>query len=287
MTKRNKSNGADAYGPGKNSVLALTFDLDGRTMWTSKDPSNLDRPSVLSHADYEMREGVDFILEILEEYGVATTFFVPTDVAAAWTGLVRQIMAAGHEIALHGTDHHRLVARHREAEHKYLSQAADLLGDIAGARPLGYRAPYFDVTPNTRTILGELGFTYSSNYMDSIYPYVVDAGSSHVVEIPVHHMLDDGGYLLISHQPPNHRQYMTNRHIYDIMRSEVEGIAQRGGAATLTLHPQLIGRPSRLNLIRWLLDLTRNDSTISTPRLADLADRIADRTEKDDERGRI
>jgi hypothetical protein len=94
-------------------------------------------------------------------------------------------------------------------------------------------------------------------------------------------MLDDGGYLLVSHQPPNHRQYMTNRHINEIMQAEVEGITQRGGAATLTLHPQLIGRPSRLNLIRWLLEAVHDDSTISIPRLADLAVRITDRSNGD------
>jgi peptidoglycan/xylan/chitin deacetylase (PgdA/CDA1 family) len=270
-----------AYGPNKGSVLALTFDLDGRTMWTSKDPQNADRPSVLSQADYELREGVDVILELLEEFGIATTFFVPTDVAAAWTGLVQRILGCGHEIALHGTDHQRLSERHREAEYMYLSQAADRLASITGVLPVGYRAPYFDVTPNTRSILAELGLRYSSNYMDSIHPYIVDGTDSRVVEIPVHHMLDDGGYLLVSHQPPNHRQYMTNRHINEIMQAEVEAITQRGGAATLTLHPQLIGRPSRLNLIRWLLEAVHDDSTISIPRLADLAVRITDRSNGD------
>ena len=42
--------------------LLLTFDLDGETMWTSRDPAAAKRPILLSQGAYGWKTGVPRIL---------------------------------------------------------------------------------------------------------------------------------------------------------------------------------------------------------------------------------
>jgi peptidoglycan/xylan/chitin deacetylase (PgdA/CDA1 family) len=57
--------------------LLLTFDLDGETMWTSRDPTAAKRPILLSQGAYGWKTGVPRILELLRRYDIRSTFFVP------------------------------------------------------------------------------------------------------------------------------------------------------------------------------------------------------------------
>ena len=59
--------------------------------------------------------------------------------------LIRAIAAAGHEIGLHGYEHHHLSRYGTEALALFgtnLSRAGSMLADITGSRPIGFRAPY-------------------------------------------------------------------------------------------------------------------------------------------------
>src|SRR5204862_6987604 len=57
--------------------LLLTFDLDGETMWTSRDAAAAKRPIPLSQGAYGWKTGVPRILELLQRYDIRSTFFVP------------------------------------------------------------------------------------------------------------------------------------------------------------------------------------------------------------------
>ena len=91
----------------------------------------------------------------------------PRDVfIVGWTAqrqpqLVREIVAAGHEIASHGF-WHRLVYEQSPAEFREdLRLGRDVLQDILGRRVTAYRAPSFSITRRSlwaREILVEEGF---------------------------------------------------------------------------------------------------------------------------------
>src|SRR5690606_12752394 len=144
MTERRRP----TYPAGQRSALCLTFDLDAHTMWTSKDPANAARPAVLSSGDYDLGQGLDLVLELLAGHGVRTTFFVPSDVATASPAAIAKIVAEGHEIAMHGTDHNPLPDRSRDAETALLRTVKDTLEQVSGTPVRGYRAPLYDVTEN-------------------------------------------------------------------------------------------------------------------------------------------
>src|SRR5436190_9015012 len=113
------------------------------------------------------------LLNILAEAGVTATFFTLGWIASRHPELVRRIVAEGHELASHGSDHHRADQQSQDEFRSDVSRSKKLLEDISGTAVVGYRAPTFSVgrrTPWVHAILAEEGFRYSS----SVYPIAND-----------------------------------------------------------------------------------------------------------------
>ncbi len=121
------------------------------------------------------------ILALLAEHDTRATFFVLGWVAERHPALVREIVAAGHEVGTHSYAH-RLVYRQTPAEFRddlgrSLAAIGRALGDGGSGPPvLGYRAPGFSLTADVRwalDILREHGLRYDS----SILPFVASEQS--------------------------------------------------------------------------------------------------------------
>ncbi len=114
-------------------------------------------------------ENTKRILQILSWHHVKATFFVLTKVAEQYPDLIREVHDAGHEIASHGHGHELLTEISPRRFERDVRQSIDILTDLVGQRPIGYRAPAFSIVESTRwagPILANLGFKYSS----SIFP---------------------------------------------------------------------------------------------------------------------
>lgn len=255
------------------SALCLTFDLDAETMWTSRDPANSSRPSVMSQGKYDVGEGLASVLDFLDANGMSATFFVPSDVARTHPEAVQRIVARGHEVGCHGTDHVPLKDASRADELQMLKRATEEIESITGVRPVGYRAPLYSVTDDSWGILRELGYSYSSNMMDTIHPYL--HGDTGIAEMPVHWSLDDGPYFLMAFHPPNYRQPVPLSQVGESWIEELDAIAASGGLMTLTLHPQLIGRPSRLRMLQRVVDAARQIGGVWTPTMGSIAEHLS------------
>jgi polysaccharide deacetylase family protein (PEP-CTERM system associated) len=108
-------------------------------------------------------------LQILRWHNVKATFFVLTKVAQQFGDLIREVHAAGHEIASHGHGHELLTSITPDRFADDVRRSIDILTDLVGRRPVGYRAPGFSIVESTRwagPILADLGFKYSS----SVFP---------------------------------------------------------------------------------------------------------------------
>jgi len=256
--------------PGVRSAACLTFDLDAETAWISRDPANIDRLSVMSQGAYGPKVGVPLILDFLDRNRITSTFFVPGWTAERWPEVVAEIHRRGHEIGHHGYLHEALEGKTRDQEEEILTGSARTLAGITGARPIGYRAPLYEITHETIDLLRKHGFIYASNLQDSLWPYL-HQGTPGVVELPATWILDDGPFFAFGLRPNLYRQIFPPSAVLSVWRDEFRGIHDVGGVTMLILHPQYTGRPSRLAMLQTLVDEVRAADGVWVTHGAELA----------------
>jgi peptidoglycan/xylan/chitin deacetylase (PgdA/CDA1 family) len=230
---------------GARAAATFTFDFDAEELWLADDPANERKPSVLSQGTYGAKVAVPRILELLERHHVRATFFVPGAVAERHRERVREIVDAGHELAHHGLTHRSPSDLARDEEEVELLKALKILSDF-GTAVVGYRSPSWELSPWTLELLRTHGFGYSSNLMDDDHPYVHEGGD--LVELPVHWILDDAAHFWFDVSTWTKR-IAPVAEVRSIWLSEFEAITRLGGCTVLTMHPQIIGRPSRLEML--------------------------------------
>ena len=116
-----------------------------------------------------VERNVDTILGLLAAAGSQATFFTLGWIAERYPGLVRRIVAAGHELASHGYSHQRATEQSRAEFLADICRAKALLEDLAGIEVKGYRAPSFSIGSGNLwafDCIAEAGYRYSS----SVYP---------------------------------------------------------------------------------------------------------------------
>jgi peptidoglycan/xylan/chitin deacetylase (PgdA/CDA1 family) len=235
----------------------LTFDFDAETLWISRDPENARRPGVLSQGAYGGKVGIPKILELLREEELRGTFFVPGWTAEKYLDRMEAIVKGGHEVGHHGYLHEWIDPDYPDKEREALEKGLESLKKTVGIKPAGYRSPAGETSANMIAMLSEYGFLYDSSLMDDINPYrhVLEDGSRGPIELPWHWSIDDAPYALFSIKNP--RPIMTNEHILSVWKQEFMEIYRWGGLVNVLTHPQIIGRPSRLAMLREFIAFMR------------------------------
>jgi peptidoglycan/xylan/chitin deacetylase (PgdA/CDA1 family) len=98
--------------------------------------------TVLTYDDGPTPDITDRLLPVLAEVGATATFFVLLTRVRASLGLLHEVLAAGHEIGLHGPDHRRLTTLDAATLPARFRDAKAELEDLT-ARPVRwFRPPY-------------------------------------------------------------------------------------------------------------------------------------------------
>ncbi len=126
-------------------------------------------------AEWDLREGAlarqtASLLEALDAIGARATFFVLGMTARRYPELVSEIVARHHEVASHGFEHRRVYDQSPAVLSTDIERSVEVLREITGRRPRGYRAPAFSInlrTPWAYEVLADLGFAYDSSQYDS------------------------------------------------------------------------------------------------------------------------
>jgi polysaccharide deacetylase family protein (PEP-CTERM system associated) len=145
---------------GKPALSAFTVDVED---WYQ---SCVDFDAPISE---RVVRNIDRVLETLEEFGVKATFFVQGRVAETFPGLLRAMVAEGHEIQSHGYSHRPLFAMSHDALRRELKRSRETVEDACGCQVTAFRAPDFSIgQPNlwALDVLAETGFEVDS----SIFP---------------------------------------------------------------------------------------------------------------------
>ena len=252
---------------GKSIALTLTFDFDASSVWMSSFGKT--SPAYMSRGEYGAAVAVPRILDLLDRYGIKTTFFVPGHTLETFPEAVEAILARGHEIGHHGYVHEDPTDLNKEEEEEILAKGLESLKRL-GVKPAGYRSPGFDFSTNTLALLEQYGFAYDSSLMgNDFYPYHpapvhvnFDRANEYdppspVTEFPLSWYLDDFP----------HAEFVQTRsgmkpqsQIFEIWKASLDyGIDLMPNALlNVAMHPQVSGRPHMIvmleEFIRYALE---------------------------------
>ncbi|MGK9283509.1 polysaccharide deacetylase family protein [Sinorhizobium meliloti] len=249
------------------TTVCLTFDFDAVSLWISSLKQTTANP--MSRGEFGANVGLPRVLQLLSEKQVKATFFVPAHTAASFTAETLSILEAGHEIGVHGYCHETPVGLSRDEEASLLDRSLTKLRNSLGSdfQPVGYRSPAWDLSANSVELLEERGFLYDSSLMaDDYTPYWAGRGfevseeiykagpASKVVEIPVAWELDDFPHFMFLNKPM-YQGTRTPAEVFELWKGEFDFASTIDrGVFTLTMHPQIIGRGTRIAMLAKLID---------------------------------
>jgi peptidoglycan/xylan/chitin deacetylase (PgdA/CDA1 family) len=255
---------------GARAAVALSFDCDHECFELGQGGRAIGR---LAWGEFGRRVGVPRILAALGRQNVPASFFMPAICARIDPDETRRIVAAGHEIGLHGWIHENNSLLDAASERELVLRAIDTLTPLIGAPPVGFRSANWDLSPHTIAIIAELGLSYDSSLMADEAPYelLLDGRPTGVVEIPVEWLRDDAVYLMFNRNPAT-RPWATPDDVFAIFRRELDAAFDEGGLFQLVMHPFVIGYRSRIWMLEALIAHARSRGDIWFATHAQIAD---------------
>jgi len=233
---------------GARVAVLLSFDVDNETI-----ALRFGEPTVgaLSQGEYGARVGLGRVVSLLDRFEIPASFFIPAVSLQLHPEMADVIKRSGHhEFAIHGWIHEMNISLTAERERELLVRAIDYMTEVTGERPVGYRAPSWNFSPNTLSIIRELGFTYESSLMADDRPYelVADGQPTGMVELPVEWILDDAPLM-----NPSGTRYSPPRDVLQVYIDEFDKAYEEGTMFLLTMHPHYIGHRSRIVILEELI----------------------------------
>ncbi len=216
--------------PDLRCAVTLGVDFDGPSHEVGRGIAPL---GTHSWGRYSARRGIPRIMDMLVRQAVPCTFFVPGYDAECHPQLVREIDAAGFEVAAHGYLHEAWDLEPAE-ETALLRRTDAILRDLIGKPVLGWRSPSGRKTANTMHVLKSLGYIYDSSDKDYDLPYRLRFGAGTddcIVELPNNtYSLDDFPFFKFSYTPPSE--------VLAQWKSEFDAIYASDRFVVLVVHPR-------------------------------------------------
>lgn len=243
--------------------LTVTIDVDGDLPFLAQDPANIDRHKSRSTGLYGPDEGAARLLNLMDELGLTTTWFIPGQIAERYSDLVRRIKSSGHEIAVHGHRHLDFDGIELEEQVSEILNGRDAIFDITGESPEGFRTPAGEWAPEFPEAMAKAGFTWSSSLI-SADDVPFSLSGTPLVEIPPRYDLEDLqylGYNLEPPFPPGQSRITPLEIVEENWQIEVDGAARYGTLFHLRLNAEVMGFPGRTHMLRRFLTsvLARGD----------------------------
>ena len=252
---------------GAKCAFNLGFDLDGETIWRNKarklpgGDGFLKGPSI---GAYGPKKGALRILEILAEFDLKSTWFIPAQMIEEHSRVVEKILDGGHEIAHHGYDHRGLYGDTVEEQKEYIGKCQDIFIKYTGKPACGMRPTGALFLETELWLYDEGGFRYSSAGTSGEGKgwYYVDGIRTKGINLPCRDEQMDDYVQTVLNSYPAVLEGMPRIAPYDVVYSnwvrEVEGMIRYGKSGSSAFHPQIGGTPGRAVLLekfcRYLAD---------------------------------
>lgn len=205
--------------------------------------------------DYGSRVGIYRLLDALAKAGARASIAMNGAIAERYPALVRDIVAAGHEIIGHATDMNATIGTGvPEAEER--AMIATTLNTIergAGTRPSGWLSIARSQSFATPALLAEAGLTYQCDWVNDDLPYRMATANGPILNLPLNHELSDRQILTVQQQSmASYCEQMQDAFAWLAREADTYG----GRMLALNVTPYITGLPYRMAefdaLLQWL-----------------------------------
>ncbi len=262
----------------KEILCGFGVDVDAVAGWLGSYGGE-DSPDDISRGMFAGEVGTYRLLKMFKKFGLKTTWFVPGHSAETFPEAMKAVVEAGHEIGVHGYSHENPLAMTPDQEETVLDHCIDILSKLAGKRPTGYVAPWWEFSMVTNELLLKKGIKYDHSLMhNDHHPYYVRVGDSwtkidyssqpqewmkplvrgeetDLIEIPANWCLDDLPPMMFIKKSPNSFGFANPRDIFDDMwKAQFDYVYREYDYAIfpMTIHPDVSGRPHSIMALERL-----------------------------------
>ena len=286
----------------KDIKVAYGIDVDAVAGWLGSYGGE-DSPDDISRGMFAGEVGVPRLLNLFDKYGLKTSWFVPGHSIETFPEQIAKVVEAGHEIGAHGYSHANPIAMTPRQEEDVLLKCIDLIENLAGRRPTGYVAPWWEFSNITNELLLKQGFKYDHSLMhNDFHPYYVRVGDSwtkidysrpaaewmkplvrgeetDLIEIPANWYLDDLPPMMFIKKSPNSHGFVNPRDIEQMWRDQFDWVYRECDYAvfTMTIHPDVSGRPQVLLMHERMIEYINGHDGVSWMTFEEIADDFARR----------
>ncbi|MBP2199734.1 polysaccharide deacetylase family protein [Pantoea cypripedii] len=281
----------------KEILCAFGVDVDAVAGWLGSYGGE-DSPDDISRGLFAGEVGAPRLLKMFAEQNLRTTWFIPGHSIETFPQQMKAVVDAGHEIGIHGYSHENPIAMTPAQEEAVLDRSIELVTQLAGKRPTGYVAPWWEFSNVTNELLLKKGIKYDHSLMhNDFHPYYVRVGDSwtkidysqhpdawmkplergaetDLVEIPANWYLDDLPPMMFIKKSPNSHGFVNPRHLEEMWRDQFDWVYRENDYAvfTMTIHPDVSGRPQVLLMLERLIQYIRSHEGVRFVTFDEIAD---------------
>lgn len=113
--------------------------------------------------NYSMLDGLDNLIEILEQLKLKATFFCVSEIAENLKFTLRKLKIMKNEIASHGKTHIRPLLLDKKEFLNEIIDSKETLEKLVSEKVHGFRAPCFSLDRSYFNLLSENGYSYDSS----------------------------------------------------------------------------------------------------------------------------
>ncbi|MEA2537554.1 MAG: peptidoglycan-N-acetylglucosamine deacetylase [Chloroflexota bacterium] len=264
-------------------TVCLSCDVDSMAVWPTA--FGITSPMAMSRGEIEGEVAIPRVLDLLRKHQIPGTFFVPVFTMMAFPDPILRMRDEGHEIGFHGWMHEAPADFDRDGLQEVMDKGFAGHREITGLRPTGYRTPGADITPTMIDALLDNGFLYEATLSAGDFqPWYIRRGDqfvlgepfrfgtpSELVAMPFSWALND--FQQVEFVGGWSTTMKTAEQLREIWQAEFDFAYDhaQGGVFTICMHPQAIGRGSRIAMLDDFITYMKSKDGVVFSRIGDYA----------------
>ena len=267
----------------KRISICLSFDFDAISLWVG--PRKSRSPNLIARGEFG-EIGAQRLVKLLDDEQIPSTWFIPGHTIETYPEICQQVANAGHEIGYHGYCHEAPSSKRDVVEERnILERSIECIDKLCGKTPVGHRLPGGNLGERWVSMLMEHGIRYDSSLAPHDFeptyfrrgdvprtdgPYEFGETIDLVV-LPFDWNMDDWPYF--THEG-NRQGLRSPDDVYGIWAAEFDYLYQKlgSGVYVLTMHPQCIGKGSRMLMLERLIHYMKTHDNVEFKCLATVTD---------------